>query len=58
MSVRNNDEKDSCTAVLHVVDKIINTGITLSKSLVTDIPYHSGELVSFKINLQNILDLI
>ncbi len=25
----------------------------LTKSLVTDIPYHSGDLVSFKINFAN-----
>ncbi len=39
----------TCTSTINV----INTWLTLSKSLVTNVLYHSGELVSFQINFAN-----
>ena len=40
----------SCSATVNVM----NTWVTLNKSLVTNILYHSGELVSFKIDFANL----
>jgi len=38
-----------CTATVNVM----NTWVTLTKSLITNVLYHSGELVSFKIDFAN-----
>jgi uncharacterized repeat protein (TIGR01451 family) len=52
MTVSNNQSSASCTWVLQVLPGI-NTWVSLTKTLINDVPYHSGDLVSFRIDFAN-----